>query len=321
MIIPESPGHGRKPWRSAALALGLIGLAGASTWWLLRQPTPKLSVALNTFFNDGEVAYSPEGRMIATPGIRMIPPFAKDFPKELIPEYGASQGIVELRDAATGAKLKDLGDGDLLAATQLDGNAVVLIEIPTGRERTRIEPPMRPNVIHPSYKLRFSPDGRTVVAAGLNGELELLDVPTGTFRGSIPPDRNRSGFLPEIAFSPDSRTLALGATFLPAEDTGTRLAREFFSFIGVHMRQPSIVGQVTFIDVATGRRRLGFDGVQSRFAHLTFSPDGRTLVTDGAPSTDAAAGSGMTADVATVSAAPDNARTLVFWDVRVFPLK
>ena len=113
MTIPESPRHGRKPWRWATLALGLIGLAGASTWWSLSRPSPKpwrMSVALNTFDDAGEVAYSPDGRTIATPGIRMIPPFARDFPEGLIPEYGASQGIVEIRDAATGAKVKDWFD-------------------------------------------------------------------------------------------------------------------------------------------------------------------------------------------------------------------
>jgi WD40 repeat protein len=439
MTIPESPGLGRKPWRWAAIALGLIGLAGASTWWSLGRSSPKpwrLSVALNTFYDDGEVAYSPDGRTIATPGIRMIPPFARDFPKGLIPEYGASQGIVELREAATGAKLKDLGfdplhgatsvrpivfspdgtlvvagdssehgshstpllkvwdvasgrliatlelptgsprevtfsgdgriflaltetqagwptpfrvlrwetatwtpiegmtiplkgvyatalapGGELLAATQLGENPVILIEIPTGRERARIAPPIPPNVIAPSGNFRFSPDGRTLVAAGPLGEVELLDVPTGTVRALIPRDKDRLGSSPEIAFSPDGRTLALGDTYLPAEGEGTRLVRALYSSIGVDMPQPTIVGRVTFVDVATGRRQSGFDGVQSRLTRLTFSPDGRTLVTDGDPPAVAAAGLVVTAEVATVAAGPDNPRTLIFWDVPVFPLK
>lgn len=135
MTIPESPRHGRKPWRWATLALGLIGLASSSTWWSLSRPSPKpwrMSVALNTFYDAGEVAYSPDGRTIATPGIRMIPPFARDFPEGLIPEYGASQGIVEIRDAATGAKVKDLGFDPLHGATSVrpivfspDGTLVV----------------------------------------------------------------------------------------------------------------------------------------------------------------------------------------------------
>ena len=122
--------------------------------------------------------------------------------------------------------------GDLLAATQLEDNPVILIEIPTGRERIRIAPrPPRPlNLIAPSYNLRFSPDGRTLVAGGPLGEVELLDVSTGTVRALIPRDKDRLGCSPRSPFRPTAGPWPWATRTCPPRER--RSPRQGVLFIG-----------------------------------------------------------------------------------------
>jgi len=439
MTTADAPGPRRIPWRRAALAIGLIGLIAASTWWFVGRPSPgpgRLSVALNTFYQDGEVAFSPDGRTIATPGIRSIPPFHRPFPDGLIPEYGATQGLVELRDAATGAEFASLGfdplhgatsvhpivfspDGSLLvagnwpedggnlsspllkvwevgsgrlrttlelppgagrevtfspdgrsllasivaipgdgqislasiqtsrprvmrwetanwkpiegmtipagdvyatalepggaliAATHVGRTHVTLYEIPSGRERARLSPRLPSNVIASSRNLLFSPDGRTLATSGrFDNVVELWDVASATLRASIPPATGDHEVFRRMTFSPDGRTLARGASYLPPENPGARISREICGSLGVGWSPPGLVGRVTLFDVATVRRRTEIDGVQPSLAHLTFSPDGRTLVTDVRFPPPRKSGSVATAPTANT---PRLDRRLIFW--------
>ncbi|MFD3314597.1 PQQ-binding-like beta-propeller repeat protein [Streptomyces sp. NPDC058694] len=178
-------------------------------------------------YDSGEVAaFSPDGRTFAV----------------------ASGGLVRLLDPVTGRKLRifTVPDGAVRGmAFSPDGRtvatsspaAVRVWEVATGRPRHRFT--SDPEAV------AFGPDGRTVVAAGRNGRVQLWDLATGRTR-TIHDSRSKSA---SVAFSPDGRTYAIARTD----------------------------GLMQLREVATGtvRRTISDDPV----GLMAFASDGRTLAT------------------------------------------
>ncbi|WP_051799272.1 nSTAND1 domain-containing NTPase [Catenuloplanes japonicus] len=96
----------------------------------------------------------------------------------------------------------------------------------------------------------FSPDSRTLAAAGVDGTVQVWDVATGQVRGTLP---GSSGHVLSVVFSPDGHTLVTSG----------------------------VDGQVRLRDVATGQTRSTLTGHTGPVSSVAFSPDGRTLATAG----------------------------------------
>jgi WD40 repeat protein len=97
------------------------------------------------------------------------------------------------------------------------------------------------------HGIAFSPDGRTLVIASLDGTARLWDVDTGQERSSL----DHKSFIESVAFSPDGRTLATAS-----RDSNARLW-----------------------DVATGQQRTALPHRTVYVRGAVFSPDGRILAT------------------------------------------
>ncbi|WP_345025089.1 trypsin-like peptidase domain-containing protein [Streptomyces sedi] len=213
---------------------------------LLRAADRKLVGLLPTEQEVTSLAFSPDGRTLASGGV----------------DFVDGVGVVRLWDVETGQPQADLPsasdmvtsvafspDGETLASGS--HGLVRLWDVATGQPHG--EPLTHDNGVE---TVAFSPDGKTLASGGSNldngtGVVQFWDVATGQPHGE-PLTHDR--WVGSVAFSPDGKTLASGSTAL--ED------RE---------------GLVRMWDVATGQPHgepLTHDnGVET----VAFSPDGKTL--------------------------------------------
>jgi RNA polymerase sigma factor (sigma-70 family) len=108
-------------------------------------------------------------------------------------------GIEQKPDDRIPASLAYSRDGTWVAAGR--GNRVTLCDAATGRERQRLEAPMRLVT-----GLACLPDGNRVVSAGRDGKVRVWDLRTGTVRWEL--DGAAEGR--SLAVSADGRAVALG---------------------------------------------------------------------------------------------------------------
>jgi eukaryotic-like serine/threonine-protein kinase len=230
------------------------------------------------------VAFRPDGRRLASAG---------------------QDGKVKVWDPTTGGEVFTLEghtravtglafspDGRLLASTDLD-HQVRLWDADAGAVRFTFQGGF---FRERSVEVAFSPDGRYLASGGPNNTVKLWDVTTGAEFLSLS-GHTRPVF--SVVFSPDGQRLAsTGGDFvvivwdiptgreafrLPPEYGIATWATAFSPQDGRYLAVGSgfAVGTVRVYDVTTGKAVLMLEGHIGRITSLTFSPDGRRLVTSG----------------------------------------
>lgn len=190
-------------------------------------------------------------------------------------------------------------DGRTLAAAQADGT-VVLFDVDT---HARVGRPLRPphGPIPAPHQRRdisgiaFSPDGKLLATAGLDGSMVLWDLARRAPIG--PPLDPEGGSVTAVAFSPDGRTLAWGVLgagkvlltrvpdgkvlyglATPGPDPGPSALA--LSLDGKLLAAATFDGKVQLWDPHTGEVRspawIAQDGA---VMSMSFSPDGSVLAT------------------------------------------
>lgn len=264
-------------------------------------------------------AYSPDGRLLATAcddrtvkiwdpqtckELRQLPPFPREANQVAFSRdstklvTGCRDGSIAVWDPATGKELLQVkaknpkADFKNCLAFSRDGKAVisgglgVLFDADSGAEKARLDQ-------HESWvrTLSLSPDGKKLAFEDYTC-IRFWDSATGKI---LAEDEGHHGGIASIAFFPDGRTLASGASDgtvrLWEAATGKPLrtmqvhshSGERFCYVAVSSDGKTLAartgGMLYGWEVATGKEILkvhhGDDSVRS----LAFAPDGKTLAT------------------------------------------
>jgi WD40 repeat protein len=146
--------------------------------------------------------------------------------------------------------------------------------------------------------LAFSPDGKLLAAACMDGKLRLFDGRTGELKKVWDDDSGRWW----VVFSPDSKTLVSQSrdktvkvwdvekakvlrTLQGNKGSVTAMAfspdGKLFATGGIVMEKDKVVGEVILWDAKTGDLKHTLPGLTVPVSTLSFSPDGKTLAVAG----------------------------------------
>ncbi len=150
----------------------------------------------------------------------------------------------------------------------------------------------------------FSPDGRTIASADLNGNVLLRDIETGNIvhRISLFSGTKVEGQTRGLAYSPDGQILAIANDLLPGVSlwdvkTGEQLRSFYqhqdgaiklitalkFSPDGRYIVTASLDTTIRLWDVATGAEVARYRACRGGCFDVDFSPDGRYIITTADP--------------------------------------
>lgn len=238
----------------------------------------------------GGLAVSPDGRTVAATlvGRGVVTWNLADRAESTIYRAGPATARPDGAEAF-GWGLTYAPDGATLAGPAEDGKAGSSIQLwdVASREPAGLGPPGRP-----ATHLAFTPDGRTLVAKGMEGSLRIYDVASRTERRSI--DAGLS-YLTAIAVNPDGRVVASSGSdrYLRLWEivTGTQVGRlrgHLKAILGVafhpdgrHAVTGDSAGTIFLWDVPAQRVVAQFKGHQGKVWALAFRPDGRELASAG----------------------------------------
>jgi WD40 repeat protein/serine/threonine protein kinase len=229
--------------------------------WDLPTRTLRWAQAVMNFGPDEplpfSLAFAPNGKTLAT----------------------ATRHEVILWDTATGkafASLKDHQAPVCAVAFSLDGNTLA-----SGDSKGKVilwDPAKRTPRVHlqghqrPLYSLRFAPGGQTLATRDDENHLKLWDAMADE---STPPRRSLDDVVEE-AFSPDGKILAVAMMRLDMPLLGSfGFAKLLAAKLPVIMNRRS---EILLVDPATGKAKPALGSVYGKLTSLTFSPDGKSLV-------------------------------------------
>jgi eukaryotic-like serine/threonine-protein kinase len=225
------------------------------------------------------VAYSPDGRSIAT--------------------GGGSDNAVRLWDAVSGALVRTLRGhsgrvgsvafspgGRRIASTGSD-ETIKVWETATGRELRTLRGHSK--VIN---RVAYSPDGRTVASASPDGTVRLWDVDAGALFRTL--DGHSTGAW-GVAYSPDGRRVATsghdktvriwdaasGQELLTLRGHADAVHTVAYSPDGRRLASSGRDGRVRLWDAGSGQPLQTFPGHAGVVHFVTFSPDGRCVASGG----------------------------------------
>ncbi|MBS1788481.1 MAG: PD40 domain-containing protein [Acidobacteria bacterium] len=279
-------------WRFAVVSLLAICWFNATITVFAQRP--ELAIQTGHSARVNAVAYSPNGRIIASGGVDQT---------------------IKLWDVETGLELRTLRghtaavqalafspDGRLLASGGTD-NIINLWDVQSGRVERTLEGHQMTVT-----SLAFSADGKTLASGGMDQAIRVWEVATGRQRRSwTTDDKAVYQGLVLMALSPDGRTVISGGEITKLWDANIGYERRTLVARNPSGAPPdraitlspdgktlAISGKViSLMDVATGQVRWAskpgeYVGIES----LAFSPDGKTLVGGGVEITfwDAATG-------------------------------
>jgi WD40 repeat protein len=126
--------------------------------------------------------------------------------------------------------------------------------------------------------IQFSPDGRWIAASNWEKGWFVARLADGMVRKT-----SLSGNRSPIAFSPDSRFIAVARTIQPAPEPAIVAQLPGIARVLLRHNNPHWSGreehQIVIWDVATGMPRALLRGHKDTPTSLAFSPDGKTLAT------------------------------------------
>lgn len=250
-----------------------------------------------------DVAFSPDGRTLAS---------------------GSADGKIIFWDVATrrplilplthpGSWVRTVAfspDGNVLASGSADG-AIILWDVSalvnrsgsTRLNNTKVTPqPLgRPLTGHTGFitAVAFSPDGRTLASSSADGTVCLWDVREPQSNGVSTaqeiglPLTGHTGWVLDVAFSPDGQTLASSSadqtiilwdvsTWLDSISSGELAPSEIAGFSGGETGRKAVT---VFEDAANQPPAYALTGHQSDVLSIAFSPDGQTLASGSADRT------------------------------------
>jgi RNA polymerase sigma factor (sigma-70 family) len=278
--------------------------------------------------NVADIAFAPDGKSLA----------AVDSDMLCLWDMATGKELRRLERATAGHGLTFAPAGKSLASA--DFGAIHIWDPATGQQLRQF--PLEGERVQ---SLTFSPDGKTLAWMTRDNILRLSDATTGKVLHQWP---GRPNVVPSsVAFSPDSRTLALACqkdNDFPLYDTAT--GKELRRFVGHRQSLHAVVfspdgktlvssardNTLRFWDAATGKElhQAKHDG---GVWNLAFSPDGTVLATGGWESRlwDPATGKllricerdddghieclAFSPDSKTLAASRNNSHALSFWDV------
>jgi WD40 repeat protein len=190
-------------------------------------------------------------------------------------------------------------DGKVLAVTAYQTPHIHLIDVAAGKERARLLAPDRRDAFGRQQGFSctaFTPDSKTLIAAGIDESLILWDVATGKERRRL-----KDGFINlfTLALSPDGKLIASAVNGKTIRLTDLASGRDRFAPTGhahgiwsatfaANGTMAATVGgghDVLLWDTATGRERGRLSGHTADVTWVGLSADGRELVTHGADRT------------------------------------
>jgi WD40 repeat protein len=234
--------------------------------------------------------FSPDGRYLASCGFS-----ATDQGVVRVWQVGNDWPEILVQRVHTGptTELSISPDGRYLALNNTHRGMVHVWEIDTARERLLLR-------AHPSaMSVTFSPDGRTLITGGNDRAVKFWDLTRE------PPFilQQDGGYVSGLAFSPDSKQLAMAGGFSAAgpgrgakvgqiwdvaDSHHLRLSRllkghnEWLTCVayrsdGTQIATADRAGVLRVWDAASGKNVLTIEGRKGELASVAFSPDGKSL--------------------------------------------